>query len=52
MQNIIYSNHYNTIYVNISVFSNSIHNGDQRKGSYALEELFKIKDENSEWFNF
>ncbi|XP_060881648.1 putative uncharacterized protein DDB_G0290989 [Metopolophium dirhodum] len=31
---------------------NSIHDNDQRKGSFALEELLKIKDENSGWFKF
>ncbi|XP_027836975.2 suppressor of Mek1 isoform X2 [Aphis gossypii] len=31
---------------------NSTHDGDQRKGSFALEELLKIKDENSGWFKF
>ncbi|XP_026814409.1 uncharacterized protein LOC113554662 [Rhopalosiphum maidis] len=31
---------------------NSTHDGDGRKGSFALEELLKIKDENSGWFKF
>ncbi|XP_022180622.1 probable WRKY transcription factor protein 1 [Myzus persicae] len=31
---------------------NSTHDGDRRKGSFALEELLKIKDESSGWFKF
>ncbi|XP_025206522.1 transcription initiation factor TFIID subunit 1 [Melanaphis sacchari] len=31
---------------------NSTHDSDRRKGSFALEELLKIKDENSGWFKF
>lgn len=42
----------NIIFVYFFSIRNSTHDGDRRKGSFALEELLKIKDENSGWFKF